>query len=298
MANNTNTIEEMAGIYTAKHDKKPELALHAIDIIRLISSKSDVDENELWNLIDSTDIGERTSKANKLVKSRKKRDAKFKPDKSILPSVPTIRNLFIKDFKTECKDEGREYSHEYCDLAYKALKETEIEKLRERREAIKKAYDIEKEKLRLRAIYYGEFTPQRIKKRSNSAYMYFANSCHDFDTTFVSKANIGKIKKMTSMTDRVPFIKKLWDALTDTKRNEVIAKYDEFNRIHSFRLYEREVIILNGKIRYYQNINDTIMVSKVQAELENLKEAEPEGYEDYKSSSDYTPVYDLSEFEN
>ena len=159
MNTNKNTTD-MECAFTVQFDKNPEKAKHFNELLEhLVSSEhfDDLDIDEVWGLLDTMDREERMKKVKKQMKRKAVKKAAFKPVG--LKKPPNRMNLFRIKFKEECKEEGRDYSKDYFDSAYKALSEEKLAELDEECSALKEVYEKKFNEMKLRAIYNGEHTP-------------------------------------------------------------------------------------------------------------------------------------------
>jgi hypothetical protein len=282
---------------TIQFDKHPE-TVAAVDMAfnHLEEKYDNFDKLEAWTLIDNVDYEERIKKSKKDLKRKVAKQAKFKAPG--LKRAPNRMNLFREQFKQECKDEGREYSKEYFESAYKALSEEKLAELDEECATLKTVYDEKYEKLKLRAMYNGEY-PLEKPKRQCSSWILFSKACHAKDTKLLSKTIISKLKKedTSDFKKTIALIKKLWDGLKHEERSKFDTIVEAGKETYKFKEYEYEMTSLECQIRHALSKNETIMVSEFESELEKLREEAPEGYEDYTGSADYEPLYDFSEFE-
>lgn len=292
-----NNNVDMECPLTIQFDKHPE-TVAAVDMaLTHLENKSDsFDKLEAWTLIDSMDYEERIKKSKKDLKRKVVKEAKFKPKG--LKRAPNRMNLFREQFKQECKDEGRDYSKEYFEAAYKALSEDKKAELDEECAELKKVYEEKYEKLKLRAMYNGEF-PLEKPKRQCSSWILFSKACHAQDSNVLSKSIISKLKKeeTSDFKKTIALIKKLWHGLKHEERRKFDELVETGKETYKFKEYEFETISLEAQIRLALSKNETIMVSELEAELDRHRESAPEGYEEYTGSVDYEPLYDFSEFE-
>lgn len=296
--NNTET-QNMECAFTVQFDKNPEKAQHFNELLEFLASSehfSELDIDEVWGIIDTMERDERLKKAKKQLKRKVVKQAAFKPEN--LKKPPNRMNLFREKFKQECKDEDRKYTKDYFTAAYKALTEEALSELDEECSSLKEIYEKRYELLKLKAIHDGEYPPEAVK-RACSSYMMFSKACHAKDSNLLSKTQISALKKAdgSDFKKMISVIKGLWDKLKheEKQRFNEIAVNDK--KRYRFQSYEHDVIALEAQIRLAQSKNETIRVSELESELADLRDNEPEDYEEYKSSDDYVPLYDFSVLE-
>jgi hypothetical protein len=295
--NNTQTAD-MECPFTVQFDKDPLKATHFNELLEFLAKSehfSDLDISEIWAILDTMEYKERMLKIKKQMKRKKVKAAAFKPEG--LKKPPNRMNLFRTKFKQECKDEGREYSKDYFVTAYKALSEEKIEELEEECAELKKVYETRFNELRLKAMYLGEY-PLDKPKGSCSNYMMFSKACHSKDSNLLSKSQITTLNKSDGdFKKMITVIKSLWDKLKVEEKSRFtdLAKADKER--YTFQSYEHAILSLEAQIRFAQSKNETIRVSELESELSELRDTEPEGFDEFTSSADYKPLYDFSQFE-
>lgn len=296
--NKTNTAD-MECAFTVQFDKNPEKAKHFNELLEhLVSSEhfADLDIDEVWGVLDTMEREERMKKVKKQLKRKAVKKAAFKPVG--LKKPPNRMNLFRAKFKDECKEEGRDYSKEYFESAYKALSEEKLAELDEECTALKEVYEKKFNLRKLRAIYNGEYSPDE-PKRACSNYMMFSKACHAKDSSLLSKSQLTTLKKAdgSDFKKMISVIKELWDKLKHEEKSKFKQISDNDKIRYKCQLHEHHVLDLEAQIRLAQSKNETIRVSELESELADLKDTEPEEFEEYTGSDDYVPLYDFSVLE-
>jgi hypothetical protein len=299
MNNNNTKTTDMECPFTVKFDKYPTMAKHFNELLLFLSSSehfTDLDINGIWQILDTMSYEERMKKVTKQIKRKKVKQALFKADGLTKP--PNRMNLFRKKFKQECKDEGREYSKEYFTTAYEALSDEKIAELEKECTELRKEYEEQYNTLRLKAMFNGEY-PLDKPKGACSNYMIFNKACHSKDSNLLSKSQISVLKKAegSDFKTMIATIKSLWDKLKVEEKAKFTKLSVEDKQRYKYQMYEYEILSLEAQIRFAQSNNETIRVSELESELTELRDNEPDGYSDYTSSDDYTPLFDYSQFE-
>lgn len=296
--NNTET-QNMECPYTVQFDKNPEKAQYFNELLEFLGTSehfSELEIDDVWGILDTMPRDERLKKAKKQLKRKAVKQAAFKP--TGLKKPPNRMNLFREKFKQECKEEDRKYTKEYFEAAYKALTEEALAELDEECSALKEIYEKRYALLKLKAIHDGEY-PLDTVKRACSSYMMFSKACHAKDASLLSKPQISALKKAdgSDFKKMIGVIKGIWDKLKheEKQRFNDIAANDKLR--YKFQVYEHDVITLEAQIRLAQSKGETIRVSELESELADLRDNEPEEYEDYTSSDGYAPLYDFSVLE-
>lgn len=303
MANNNNTAD-MNGMYSALYDKNPNIAKHALELVSKICDMSNADIEEIWAKFDSKDYTERNDEVEEILGKKKRRTrnkvVKFKPDPAILPNIPdNLRNFFRTKFKQECIDEDRKYTKDYFESAYGALTDNALEELQAEYDEVCKQYDIDYERLKLRAIYNGEYTEIKVKNPINNTRNILLRYSFELNKKYMTKKLISDAKKCKKdMKERQRIVTEMNNNLTE----EQIADLEEIIRLDKLRArcqkYERDVILLECKIRYYTHKEpDELIVKRLTKSLQLKKDSPPEDYEDYTSQDNYAPLVDFSEIE-
>jgi hypothetical protein len=294
--NNTNNMECP---FTAQFDKQPEKAKNFSELLTFLATSehfSDLDINEVWGILDSVEYEERMKKVKGQLKRKAVKKAAFKPTN--LKRPPNRMNLFRAKFKTECKEEGREYSKDYFTSAYNALSEEVLAELDEECSELKRVYEEKFAALKLKAIYDGEYEPDK-PKGSCSSYMMFSKACHARDSALLSKTQLTTLKKSGSgdFKKMITTIKELWDKLKHEEKQRFVELSNDDKIRYKCQMYEYNVLSLEAQIRLAQSKKETIRTSELQSDLAELKDNEPEEYEEYTSQADYKHIYDFSSLE-
>lgn len=303
---NNNTDDMQNGCFTSRFDNNPKLAKNFLDCIEYLIKRTDGTLDEIWALYDNNTIEERTSKIKKGLKRAKAKEATFKPDEEsgLIKPANNVYNYFRKIYKAK---EGKSYTREGFENAYKALKKTELTKLRKELDKLNDEYQKEYDNLKNIAIYNGEHPPPKIGGACTT-YALFMKDCYSDDPQFLGKKQVkefNKLREDCKKNDKphtenhkeiCGLIKSYWDGLSDIELNTIKELAAEDKLRYKCENYERSVFELEAKIRFTENNTEygeqekKRILKNTQEELTTLLDTgKPENYNQYRGSHPATP---------
>lgn len=294
------------GCYKSVFDKDPNKALNFIEAFACLEKVTDLVASTIYSRFDTLSIGDRYIKA----KSELKKKQKNKKDTFKSRTYKEPKSAYLI-FKSEyLSNHGEKVPASEIKKKWdKEMTESDKSKYIKQYEKNKKVYNKNVESEKINCIYNGTFEPHHIKKL-NTSYIIFGGLFREGRTDIIKESwykewcNITKDTVddgSTVLGQKGKYISSLWNNKVKGTNNKIEQKikeiYEHQKQINIYKNYERDIIIIKGKLRnaLYNELTKVpkYEITELRNDLKHALKHMPDGYREYVESDEYEPLYNF-----